>query len=468
MRLNRYLASAGFGSRRSVESLITEGSVRINGQVVTSLSTTIAPGDVVKVGNRTVESQQHVHAIIHKPKGFICSSADEAGRRTILDLVPDDWPRVYNVGRLDKESEGLLVITNDGDLSLALTHPRYKVEKEYEVLLDRPFEPAHREKLLRGFHIEGGRAKMERISVEGPNRLRVVLLQGIKRQIRLMMYDCGYEVESLRRIRIGTVWLDRLRPGEWRMLNPKEVTALKEGRNPDPDAVPRAKTVAPAPTPRRREAATPIHKLPFQERPTGPRVARPSRRDNERDDVAEDFTRSERPMRRAPDARPASRGRYSDRDKPDERSARPFTPRPPTRSRTSRPDDRAEQPRSFRGRTPADAPTRRPFGDRTERRAARDAADRPAFAPRDNQRDHRDSRNPRFADKRPASRGEAPPRGDRPRSAPSDRARRTPPSVPRGRSGSDRPSRAADRPPQKSIPQKPSSAPKKKGWDAWD
>jgi 23S rRNA pseudouridine2605 synthase len=308
---------------------------------------------------------------------------------------------------------------------------------------------------------------MERISVEGPNRLRVVLLQGIKRQIRLMMYDCGYEVESLRRIRIGTVWLDRLRPGEWRMLNPKEVTALKEGRNPDPDAVPRAKTVAPAPTPRRREAATPIHKLPFQERPTGPRVARPSRRTNERADVPEDFARSERPLRRAPDARPAARGRYANRETPEERAPRPFTQRPPTRGHRSRPDDRADRPRPSRERTSDDAPPRKSFGDRPERRAPRDASDRPAFTPRDSRRDNRDSRPPRFADRRPASREEGPPRGDRPRFAPSERASRATP-LPRGKSENDRPRRAADRPPQKSAPQKPSPAPKKKGWDAWD
>jgi len=252
------------------------------------------------------------------------------------------------------------------------------------------------------------------------------------------------------------------------MLNPKEVTALKEGRNPDPDAVPRAKTVAPAPTPRRREAATPIHKLPFQERPTGPRIARPSRRANEREDAPEQFTRQERPARRASDSRPAARGRFSDREKPDERAARPFTPRPPSRNRTAEPNERAERPRPFRGRTTDDAPPRPSFGDRPERRTPRDASDRPAFAPRGNRRDDRETRAPRFVDKRPSSREEASPRGDRPRFVPSERARRTPPAPHRGKSDSDRPRRTSERPPQTSAPQKPTSAPKKKGWDAWD
>jgi 23S rRNA pseudouridine2605 synthase len=130
------------------------------------------------------------------------------------------------------ESEGLLIVTNDGELSLSLTHPRFKIEKEYEVTLDKPFDPLHKAKLLRGFHIEGGRAKMESVEQVSANKLRVILTQGIKRQIRLMMYDCGYEVENLRRVRIGTIRIDKLRAGMWRMLSPKDVADLKAGRSP--------------------------------------------------------------------------------------------------------------------------------------------------------------------------------------------------------------------------------------------
>ena len=232
MRLNRYLASAGLGSRRSVEALIQEGQVKINGQVVDDLATTVGPGDVVKVRNAVVSPQETVHAVLYKPRGFLCTASDERQRRTIFDLLPTDWPRVYHVGRLDMESEGLLIVTNDGDLAMALTHPSFKLEKEYEVTLDKPFDAKHAEKLLRGFHIEGGRAKMESVETMSALKLRVILTQGIKRQIRLMLYDCGYEVEALKRVRIGTLRPEKLRAGMWRMLSPKDVADLKAGRSP--------------------------------------------------------------------------------------------------------------------------------------------------------------------------------------------------------------------------------------------
>lgn len=227
MRLNRFLASAGLGSRRGVEELIKSGRVKINGHVITDLATTVAATDCVKVGSRVVRAQQTLSALLFKPRGFVCTADDERDRRTIFELLPATWPRVFHVGRLDRESEGLLIVTNDGDLSLALTHPRFHVEKEYEVAIDKPFDPAHREKLLRGFHIEGGRAKFEALSIFSPQQLKVVLHQGIKRQIRLMLYQLGYEVVSLRRVRIGALKLGDLRPGEWRLLEPKEVAKLK-------------------------------------------------------------------------------------------------------------------------------------------------------------------------------------------------------------------------------------------------
>jgi 23S rRNA pseudouridine2605 synthase len=232
MRLNRFLAASGLGSRRGVEELIRAGRVRVNGRVVEDLATQVGADDVVKVGSSVLKAEEPVHAVLHKPRGYVVTAADERDRKTIFELLPEGWPRVFTVGRLDKDSEGLLIVTNDGDLSLALTHPRYKVDKEYEVTIDKPFNPLHREKLLRGFHIIGGRAKMEEVRQMGPKRLRVTLRQGIKRQIRLMFWDLGYEVEELVRIRIGPLFLGRLRPGEWRRLNPKEVKALMSASKP--------------------------------------------------------------------------------------------------------------------------------------------------------------------------------------------------------------------------------------------
>jgi len=233
MRLNRFLASAGLGSRRGVEELIKSGRVKINGRAVTDLATQVSPEDSVKVGSRLVHAERTLTAALYKPPGYVCTAKDERDRKTIFDLLPKHWPRVFHVGRLDKESEGLLLLTNDGDLSLALTHPRFHIDKEYEVGLDRAFEPKHREKLLRGFRIEGGFAKIEEISTLAPQFLKVVLRQGIKRQLRLMFYELGYEITRLRRVRIGPLKLGKLRPGEWRLLTSAEVAALKKPTQTD-------------------------------------------------------------------------------------------------------------------------------------------------------------------------------------------------------------------------------------------
>ena len=230
MRLNRFLAAAGLGSRRSVEELITLGRVRVNGQVVTNLATQISPTDSVKVGSRLIRSEQLIYAVLHKPPGYVCTADDEMDRRTIFDLLPANWPRVHHVGRLDKESEGLIFVTNDGDLTHVLTHPSHEVEKEYDVLLDKPFVPTDREKLLRGFRIEPGYAKCEGVEVIKADRIRLVLAQGLKRQIRLMLYKLGYEVERLFRIRIGTVVISGLARGEWRLLTQKEVGELRDAK----------------------------------------------------------------------------------------------------------------------------------------------------------------------------------------------------------------------------------------------
>jgi 23S rRNA pseudouridine2605 synthase len=229
MRLNRFLASAGLGSRRGVETLIRDGRVKVNGRVIEDLATQVSPQDVVKVGQRVVRAEPTLHVLLYKPRGFVVTASDELDRRTIFQCLPSEWPRVFHVGRLDRESEGLLLLTNDGDLSLALTHPRYKIDKEYEVTIDKPFDPSHREKLLRGFHIIGGRAKMESLAQTGEKKLKVVLRQGIKRQIRLMLYEMGYEVEKLVRTRIGPIRIGDLEPGQWRMLTKHELAALREG-----------------------------------------------------------------------------------------------------------------------------------------------------------------------------------------------------------------------------------------------
>jgi 23S rRNA pseudouridine2605 synthase len=227
MRLNKFLASAGLGSRRAVEELITAGRVRINGEVVTRLATTVNPGDAVKVGSRLLRSEPFVYAVLFKPKRVVCSADDEKDRPTIFDYLPRKWPRVFHVSRLDMNSEGLLIVTNDGEMANALSHPRYKIEKEYEVTLTRPFDEAHREKLLRGVTIEDGRAKAERLTIEEPEFLRIVLTQGMNRQIHKMLWRVGeYDVKRLVRVRIGPITTRGLSAGKWRMLTRQELQEL--------------------------------------------------------------------------------------------------------------------------------------------------------------------------------------------------------------------------------------------------
>jgi 23S rRNA pseudouridine2605 synthase len=258
MRLNRFLASAGLGSRRGCEELILSGRVTVNGETCTSLATQIQPTDAVKVGSRLVRAELPLHVLLHKPRGIVCSADDERGRSTVFDLLPRNWPRLFHVGRLDRDSEGLLILTNDGDLALRLTHPRHKVEKEYTVVLDKPFDFAlHGAKMRRGFIIEGGKARVEQITGEGGNTVNVVLLQGIKRQIRLMFYKLGYEVKRLVRTRIGPLRDNRLEPGAWRLLTPREVAQLTRPASAQTAEKPRPAATAQKPRNPRAHAARP-------------------------------------------------------------------------------------------------------------------------------------------------------------------------------------------------------------------
>jgi len=231
MRLNRFLAASGLGSRRSCEELILGGTVTINGQICQNLAREVTGEDFVKVGSRRVVPEKPLYILLNKPRGYLCTVIDTHDRRTIFDLLPGSWPRLFHVGRLDRDSEGLIILTNDGDLALHLTHPRYKIDKEYEVLLDRPYEAAKdTPKLLRGVSTEHGRARADGVRQMSPVIIRLVLRQGLKRQIRLMLYKVGYEVKRLIRIRIGPLRLTDLKAGEWRTLTEAEVKALRAER----------------------------------------------------------------------------------------------------------------------------------------------------------------------------------------------------------------------------------------------
>lgn len=245
MRLNRFLASAGLGSRRACETLISDGLVRINGKTISDLSTQVLPGDAVIVRGKKIESQSLAYLALYKPKGILTTCADPQGRATVVELLPPHFGRLFHVGRLDKDSEGLLILTNDGALAQKLTHPAHLIDKEYEVVIDKPFNPDHRAKLLTGLYIEGGKAKMESVHELASTKLKIVLRQGIKRQIRLMLYRMGYEVVKLKRTRIGHLKLADMTPGEYRMLRKEEVRMLLEESAPKKRPVRRTKRDSP-------------------------------------------------------------------------------------------------------------------------------------------------------------------------------------------------------------------------------
>src|SRR6266487_1071626 len=178
MRLNRFLAAAGVGSRRYCDELIAAGRVRINGRPCTDFSAQPTARDHVKVDGKLVQANRLLHIVMNKPAGFVSTKSDRHARDTIFDLLPAKFPRLFNIGRLDAQSEGLLILTNDGELAQRLTHPRHKIDKEYEVTLERRWDPALTPKMLRGLFLDGQRAQITQLRTISAMRLRVVLRQG--------------------------------------------------------------------------------------------------------------------------------------------------------------------------------------------------------------------------------------------------------------------------------------------------
>jgi 23S rRNA pseudouridine2605 synthase len=226
VRLNRFLAAAGVGSRRNCDKLVAAGRVTINGKVCTDFSAQPGPRDYVKVDGKLLRVAPPLTIMLHKPAGFVSTRKDRHARDTVFDLLPQKFSRLFNIGRLDAQTEGLLLLTNDGELAQRLTHPRYKIDKEYEVTLDRPWGPALAQKLLRGIFLDGERAAIVRLHSVSPTHLRVVLRQGINRQIRRMFEALGYRIKHLSRVRVGNLRLAGLPRGHWRVLTKRELEGL--------------------------------------------------------------------------------------------------------------------------------------------------------------------------------------------------------------------------------------------------
>ena len=231
MRLNQFLAASGIASRRQADELIAEGRVTVNGRRCTDFHYQPQLGDHVKVDGKLISPRTRVYLALNKPPGFVCTRRDPHATDTIFDLLPAKFSRLFSVGRLDVQSEGLLLLTNDGDFAQHLTHPRFRIEKEYDVILDKPASPGVTERLLRGVILDGKRASAARVRRLSPTRFQIVLKQGLNRQIRRMLERIGYQAKRLRRIRIANLRLHDLPPGKWRQLSPHEVHSLRNRRS---------------------------------------------------------------------------------------------------------------------------------------------------------------------------------------------------------------------------------------------
>ncbi|MFZ0504261.1 MAG: pseudouridine synthase [Chthoniobacterales bacterium] len=230
MRLNRYLAQSGIASRRAVEEIILAGRITVKGAVCTELSRQVAPTDSVKVDGKLVRPTEPIYVLLNKPVDYVTTRSDDRSRPTIYQLLPKNFHQLAHVGRLDIDSEGLLILTNDGDLTLHLTHPRYKVSKEYLVTLDREFAMADVPKVKRGVYLAEGRARFDSLTKLNSRQVRVILTQGLTRQVRRVFAAIGYKVRRLQRTRIGPLFDTALKPGEYRLLRPAEVAKLRGRR----------------------------------------------------------------------------------------------------------------------------------------------------------------------------------------------------------------------------------------------
>ena len=226
-RLQKVLSRTGFGSRRTCEDLIAAGRVRVNGEVATLGRRVDAEHDRVEVDGVGVGVRAgRVYYLLNKPRGVVTTAADTHGRPTVVDLVPGE-PRVFPVGRLDADSEGLLLLTNDGELTHRLTHPSFGVEKEYLAEVEGTPSPAAVRRLREGVELEDGRTGPARVAVVPPRGLRLVIHEGRNRQVRRMCEAVGHPVVRLVRTRIGPLADRDLAPGKWRELSLAEVRTLE-------------------------------------------------------------------------------------------------------------------------------------------------------------------------------------------------------------------------------------------------
>ncbi len=231
IRLNKYLSNAGICSRREADAYIAAGVVKVNGEIITLLGYKILPGDKVQFGDDTVRKDKTVYILLNKPRGYITTCDDPQERDTVLDLIKNVPERIYPVGRLDRNTSGLLLLTNDGDLAKILMHPKYEVAKIYHVVLDKPLTATDFEKIEKGIGLEDGFVKVDEIAyVDGSDNRREIGIEihsGKNRIIRRIFESLEYKVDKLDRVLYASLTKKNLPRGKWRFLDESEVRMLK-------------------------------------------------------------------------------------------------------------------------------------------------------------------------------------------------------------------------------------------------
>jgi len=232
IRLNKYLSNAGICSRREADTLITSGVVKVNGKVITELGYKIKPTDIVNYGGQTLKKERPVYLILNKPKDYITTADDPQERKTVLHLIQGACrERIYPVGRLDRNTTGLLLFTNDGELTKKLTHPRYGIKKTYHVELDHPLKQTHLAEISEGIELEDGPMKVDVIAYVGngsdKTQVGVEIHSGKNRIVRRIFEHFGYKVKRLDRVTFGSLTKKDLTRGRWRLLTEAEIGMLK-------------------------------------------------------------------------------------------------------------------------------------------------------------------------------------------------------------------------------------------------
>jgi 23S rRNA pseudouridine2605 synthase len=229
--LQKFLAEAGVASRRASEQIILAGRVEVNGQKVEQLGTKVDPArDRITVDGQPIKAKRKLYLALHKPPGLVCSRKDELGRPTIYELLPKEWGHLHLVGRLDYKSEGLIFLTNDGEFSLRVTHPRYGIHKKYLATVDGPISPQTLDLFTKGLWYQGEKYQAEKARIVSGNRAETVveleLAEGKYHEVRRLFESQGHNVKRLQRVKIGKIKLGELPLAKWRSLTEPEIKSL--------------------------------------------------------------------------------------------------------------------------------------------------------------------------------------------------------------------------------------------------